>query len=126
MHHTEEAKKRISDAMKGENNPNYGGKSVTEHQRECARQQHLGTKQTDETKLKISNSLKALDRHMTDEEKERLKQFTQRPVEREDGVVFESVTAAASSIGHHVTAIINAIRRHNRSGGYYWKYVDKA
>ena len=61
---------------------------------------------------------------MSDEEKERLKKYTQRAVQREDGVIFESVRAAAKSINRTDTAIINAIRRNHKSGGYYWKYVE--
>lgn len=125
MHHTEEWKKHLSDVMKGENNPNYGGKTVTDYQRERARQTHLGMKFTDETLQKMSASQKARNRHMTDEEKEFLKQFTQQPVQRDDGVIFPSVRAAAASIGRTDTAIINAMKRNHRSGGYYWKRVDK-
>lgn len=125
MRHTEEFKKNLAESMKGENNPNYGGKAVTEYQRECARKQHLGKKASDETKKKLSIAQKSRNRHMTDEEKERLKQYTQQPVQRDDGVIFPSVRAAAASIGRTDTAIINAMKRNNRSGGYYWKRVEK-
>ena len=63
---------------------------------------------------------------MTDEEKERLRQYTQQPVQRDDGVIFPSVREAAKSIGKTDTAILNAMKRNHRSGGYYWKRIDKS
>lgn len=112
--------------MKGENNPNYGGKAVTDYQRERARQTHLGMKHTAEALRKMSAAQKARNRHMTDEEKERLRQYNQQPIQRDDGVIFPSITDAAKSIGRTDTAIINAMKRNLRSGGYYWKRIDKS
>ena len=66
LKHTKETKKLFSKQRKGKNNPNYGGKSITEHQRrvlsECGKKRvgkkntFYNHKHTNKTKNKISIS----------------------------------------------------------------------
>lgn len=52
---SEEARKKQSEAMKGENNPNYG-KPLSEQHRQRLREFHTGRKLSNETKRKISEN----------------------------------------------------------------------
>ena len=121
---SEEEIKRRSDFWKGENNPNYHGKMWTPEYKEHMRQINTGKKHTEEHKRKITESLLARHYRMSEENKNKLSERSKRPVVRDDGVVFESIKDASESIGRCDSAIINAIKRGQRSGGYYWKYAE--
>lgn len=122
FHHSEESKRKISEKMKGANNPNYGI-TISDECRARLLSYNLGKRHTEEHKKKISESLRG--RHYsTDKQKQAARQAHIHPVEREDGKIFESVEEAAISVGVTYSAISNAIRRNQRSGGYHWKYVD--
>ena len=123
FHHTPEECQRISERMRGENNPNFG-KPLPEWQKELLRSINLGSKHTEEHKRKITESLLARHYHMSDDNKLKLFDSHRKEVIRDDGVVFKSVIAAAESIGRCGSAITNAIKRGQRSGGYYWKYAE--
>ena len=56
-HHTEETKRKISEAKKGENNPNYG-KHLSEETKIKISKTNRGKKLSDEHKIKISKSQK--------------------------------------------------------------------
>ena len=123
FHHSEETKKKIAEAMSGEKNPNYKKPLSPEH-KELQLSRNLGSKHSEEHKRKIGESLKNLHRHQTEKQKQAASKAASHPVEREDGIVFGSVKEAAASIGTTYSAISNAIRRKQRSGGYLWKYVE--
>ena len=120
---SEDERQRRSDFWKGENNPNYKGKMWTPEYREYQRRINTGKKLTEEHKKKISEGCKGKIHH-DDEFKRRLSERTSKPVVRDDGLVFSSVTKAAESIGVNSTAITNAIKRGQRSGKHYWKYAE--
>lgn len=122
FHHTEETKKRISEVLSGPNNHNYG-KPMSEERKQLLRSINLGSKHTEEHKRKIGDSLRGR-KHVSEEGKRHISEVSSKPVVREDGVFFRSVTAAAESIGRCGSAITNAIKRGQRSGGYYWKYAE--
>lgn len=116
-------RKRRSEMWLGEKNPNYNGKLVTQEWKEKMRQINLGSKHSEAHKKKIGDSLRG--RHYHDDEfRKRLSERNSHAVEREDGIVFSTVTEAANSIGVSYASISNAIKRGNRSGGYRWKYVE--
>lgn len=115
--------KRRSEYWKGENNPNYKGKMWTPEYTEHMRQINLGKKHTEEHKRKISEGCKGKIHH-DDEFKRRLSERNKRPVIRDDGIYFATVDEAAASVGVTPSAISNALRRGNKSGGYYWKHAE--
>lgn len=122
FHHSQETKRILSEKFSGPNNPNYG-KPLSEKQLEILLRANLGSKHTEEHKRKIGDSLRG--RHYsTDKQKKAARDNSRRPVERDDGVVFETIKEAAMSVGVCGSAITNSIKRHQRSGKHYWKYVD--
>ena len=120
---SDEEIERRSKAWIGENNPNYHGKMLTEEFKEKLRQINLGSKHTEEHKRKISESCKGKTHH-DDGFKQRLAERNKRPVIREDGIWFPTVDEAAESVGVSPSAISKAMKRGNRSGGYYWKHAE--
>ena len=123
LHHTEESRRKISEGLRGEKNPNFGGKSCSPEWREKQRQANLGKHHSEEHKKHISEGLRGKIHH-TEEYKQEMSRLHSHAVERDDGVVFDSVKKAAESMGVTYTAISNAIRRNQRCGGYHWKYVE--
>lgn len=123
-HFSEEAKKKISERFSGENNPNYGGKCVTPEWREYMREVNLGKKLSDEHKKKIGDSLRGK-KHHTEEHKRELSEKLCKKVRRDDGVIFNSFSEAAASIGVQQSAISNSIKRKGKSGGHTWTIVDE-
>lgn len=121
---SEDELKRRSEFWKGENNPNYQGKMWTPEYREHMREVNSGKTLTEEHKRKITESLLARHYHMSEDNKAKLFESHRKEVIRDDGIVFKSVNAAAESIGRCGSAITNAIKRGQRSGGYYWKYAE--
>lgn len=122
FHHTPEECQRISERMRGENNPNFG-KPLPEWQKELLRSINLGSKHTEEHKRKIGDSLRGR-KHVSEEGKRHIAETHSKSVIRDDGIVFCSIREAAKSIGRCDSAIINAIKRGQRSGKYYWKYAE--
>ena len=119
---TEDSRRRWREKMTGPNNPNFG-KPMSEEQKEKLRQINLGKKLTEEHKQKISESCKGKIHH-DDAFKQRLAERNKRPVIRDDGIYFATVDEAAASVGVTPSAISNAMRRGQRSGGYYWKHAE--
>jgi group I intron endonuclease len=120
--HTEEWKEELREKMSGSNNPNYG-KPMSEEQKEKLRQINLGKKLTEEHKRKISDGCKGKIHHDEDFKK-RLAERNKHSVIRDDGMYFDTVDEAAAYVGVTPSAISNAMRRGNRSGGYYWKLAE--
>ena len=119
---TEESRRRQREKNSGPNNPNYGKPMPPEHKARLLAI-HLGSKHSEEHKRKISESCKGKIHH--DEGfKQRLSERNKRPVIRDDGIYFATVDEAAASVGVSPSAISNAMRRGNRSGGYYWKHAE--
>ena len=93
----------------------------------------IGTKLSNETKLKISNSHKG--KVFTEEHKGKLSEKAKRPryttrkpvlqLDNFGNIVkeFDSVTSATVilKLKHH-TSINNALKNGKRAGGYFWKY----
>lgn len=78
-HHTEESKKKISEARKGSNNPMYGkpgtmlGKHLSEEARKKISVGHKGKKRSEEAKKKISEANKRRKgKHLSEEHKRKL------------------------------------------------------
>ena len=61
-HHTEETKEKISEKLKGENNPMYGKQLSEEHKQKLS-ESHKGKHPSDETRIKMSNSEKGNSSH---------------------------------------------------------------
>ena len=120
---SEEELQRRSESWMGENNPNYHGKMWTPEFKEYVRQCNLGKKLTEEHKKKISDGCRGKIHHDM-EFRNRLSERNKHAVVREDGVIFNTVNDAAASVGVNPSAISNAMRRGNRSGGYYWKLAE--
>lgn len=102
-HHSEETKRKMSEHMMGEKNPNYGGKAITPEMVEKIRE--LGKRpKSKETRNKMSAAAK---KH--------------RVVCVETGEVFESMKAAASAKGIGYTTVTCAVYDpHRRAGGFHW------
>lgn len=121
-HHTEETKERLRIASSGERNANYG-KPMSPERKALLYQINKGSKHSEEHKKKIGDSLRGQHYH-SEEFKRKVSEKHRVPVMRDDGVIFDSFKEAAASVGVKQPAISNAIRRGNKSGGYYWSYVE--
>lgn len=101
---SEEAKRRLSEANRGANNPHYGRPRPAE------------------TKAKISAAKKGVPRS------EETKQKLRKPVVRlEDGAVFTSLADAKLRTGvsdAHISSCCHGYRK--TAGGYHWRYADEA
>ena len=124
FHHSEETKQKLREKNSGMNNPNYG-KKMPEEWIEHLREIRKNFRHTEETKRRISESLLNGHYHQSEKQKQIVRERSSHPVRRDDGVIFLTVKEAAASIGVKYSAISNSIRRKQRSGGYYWEYVDK-
>lgn len=122
-HHLEETKEMIRNALLGSKNHNFG-KKMSEEQKEKISKTKTGSKLSEEHKKKIGDSLRGQKYH-DDEFKRKLAERNAVAVMRSDGVIFNSVTEAAQSVGLKQPAISNAIHRGSKSGGYTWSYVKK-
>lgn len=121
--HTEETKRRISEKMSGDNNPNYMGVNNTPEQMKQLRLANLGSHHSEEHKRKIGEALRGQHYH-SDEFKQQLSQRSSKPIMQDDGTIFPSVASAAQFYGVNHSAIIQSMKRHTKSCGHYWKYVE--
>lgn len=63
--------------------------------------------------------------HQSSEKQRRsVTERNKRSVRRDDGKVYEFINDAAEEIGVCGSAIANAIKHGQRSGGYRWEYVE--
>jgi len=147
---SDEARKRMSENMKGEKNPCYG-KIYTDEERARISEQtrgernpNYGRKHTEEEKLKMS--LCNIGRPLSEEHKQKLSvalkgRSTGRPrpdgsgrkAKRvlcvETGEIFDSIADAARSKGLYEikTCISNVCKGKAKScGGYHWEYYESS
>ena len=108
--HTEESKRKMSEAQKGEKSHMYG-----KHPSE-------------ETKRKMSEAQKGENhpfygKHHTEESKRKMSEARKKPVRCiETGIIYESIKEAKEKTG---IGGVNAVCKGNRktAGGYHWEYV---
>ena len=121
--HTEESKRKIGNAISGANNPNYGGKCCTDEWREKQRRSHTGKKLSEENKRKIGDGVRGKIVH-TEEFKKELSERSRKAIMRDDGEKYSSFTEAARANGVSQSALSHAIKRNQKSAGYYWSYTE--
>ena len=130
--HSEETKRKISEAQRGEKNHMWGkhhvnyGKKMSAEFCEKNRLAHLGQKahnkgvpMSEEQKAKLRGIPK------TEEHKRKLSEAKSIPVKCvETGKVFKSGKAAAEWLGINRGCIANAIKDKHRAGGYHWEIAN--
>lgn len=104
--HTEEFKKRASERMKGDRNPNAHGKALTKERIEQFRE-YAKKPKTDEQKRKMSLSARKV-----------------KVVCVETGKEFCSMKEAAKEMGAKYTSLSCAVYRGTRCAGYHWKVKE--
>lgn len=131
-HHSDETKRRISEAKKGkhvgENNPNYGKKHSEEIRKKISEQLKS---------FYAENGHSSLGKHHSEETKQKIRDFhkgrwvggksprAKKVLCVETGEVFNSLVEAAESINRKVSSLHSAVSgRSNRCGGYHWQYID--
>ena len=121
---SEEARKKIGEALIGEKNHNYGKRPSEETRRKIS-ESLKGRIITDEIRLKISKSLRG--RHKSDETRKKIGEAnSKRVVCIETGVIFNSIKEAAANMGRRRSDISRCCRGILKtSGGYHWKYVEE-
>ena len=93
---SDEHRRRMREAMSGENNPNFG-KSTPE-----------------ETRMKISNTMRGKCGHL------------RKPVVCvETGAVYESISAAAKAVGRTFSSLSEARKKGMTCGGFHWKFHEE-
>ncbi len=145
-----EGRKRLSERMKGKNNPCYG-KIYTEEERARISEQNrgernhnYGRKHTDEERKKISQAITG--RHLSEEHKRKISEYNKgryvgrprpdgsgRPVKKvlcvETGEIFDSIADAARAKGlYNIKTCISRVCKGLASvcGGYHWEYVQSS
>ena len=133
-HHSEETKRKISEAKKGkllgENNPNYGKKHTKEVREKISERvkmvfaergcPNLGRRQSEETKQKLREFHKG---KWVGGKSPRAKKV----LCVETNEVFNSLVEASEFIGRKVSSLHSAVSGRSKTcGGYRWKYVDNS
>ena len=103
---SEETRRKLSEANKGERNPNYG--------------KHL----TEETRRKISEAKKGKHRTLTEETRRKLSEAHNKKVECiETNKIYSSLAEAATKTNtRHISEVCNGRRK--TAGGYHWRYIE--
>ena len=147
---SEEGRKRLSEKMKGENNPCFGKiYTLEERQRLSERSRgennpNYGRKHTEEERRKISEAITG--RHLSEEHKQKISaynkgRFLGRPRPDgggrapkkvlcvETGEIFNSVADAARAKGlYNIKTRISRVCKGNANvcGGYHWQYYESS
>lgn len=121
-HHTEETRRKMSEARRGENSHFYGkapgvkGKHLSESTKQKLREAHRGKKLSEEHRQKLSDAKKGKPAH------------NRKPVLCvETGTQYPSVAAAADAIGISFGCIAHVCRgdgRQKTAGGFHWQYIS--
>ena len=130
-HHTEEVRKKIAQAMTGENNPNYG-KNFSEEQKQKMSQAHKGKKHTEEARKKISQANKG--KTLSEETRKKISQannYRKTPVvaiQKDTGRVrmFLSQHECSRVLGADQGHINKCLKgRQKTHKGYAFKYIEQ-
>lgn len=129
--HSEETKRKISEAQKGSKNHMYGkhswayGKKQTDEQREKNRIGHLGQKSYWKGKHLPEEAIAKMRKPKTEEHRKKLSQIKSIPVVCvETGEVFASGKAAGEAKGISRGSIAYAVKGERKTaGGFHWKYA---
>lgn len=109
------------------------GRVMSEAEREYRRQLKLGTKASEETRRKMSEVRKGKKQNMTPKKIAACKKSAEAMSASrrkkvccvENGQVFESITAAAKSVGVAETTLGACLNgRQKTAGGRHWKYIE--
>lgn len=144
--HSNEARRKMSEAKKGTNHPNYGKHLSSETRRKIS-EAHKGTHHSaesrrkiseaaeghtvsSETRRKISKALRGANnpnfgKHHSAETRRKMSEAKcKKVVCVETGEVYRSLSAASKAAGVSLNAISNALRGESKtSGGYHWTYA---
>ena len=144
--HSNEARRKMSEAKKGTNHPNYGKHLSAETRRKIS-EAHKGTHHSAESRRKISEAVeghtvssetrrkisKALrgaknpnfGKHHSAETRRKMSEAKcKKVVCVETGEVYRSLYEASKAAGVSLNAISNALRGESKtSGGYHWTYA---
>lgn len=131
--HSEETKKKISEAQLGEKNHMYGkhswcyGKKMSAETIEKNRLGHLGKPSPNKGKRMTEKQKEKMHKPKTEDHKRKLSEARSRPVMCvETGEVFRNGIDAGHSCGVARGSISNAARgKTNTAGGYHWQYVNE-
>ena len=130
--HSEETKRKISEAKKGtltgKNNPNYGKKHSNEIRKKIGERLKL---------FYAENGHSSLGKHHSEETKQKIRDFhkgrwvggksprAKKVICVETGKVFDSLIEASDFIGRKVSSLHSAVSGRSKTcGGYHWKYID--
>ena len=123
-HHTEDAKRRMSESTKGEKHPNYGKRGKDSYM--------YGRHHTDETRKKMSQAHKG--KILSEECRQKLSQaknYKKTPlvaIQKATGKVkiFESIIECARKLNLNDGNIIGCLKGKRKSiGGYTFKYIEQ-
>lgn len=135
--HTEEAKRKIGEAMKGENHPMYGKHHSEEAKRKLSEankgENHpmYGKHLSEETRKRMSESKKG--KHLSEEHRRKIGEAMKgekNPCSKkvlcvETGVIYGSVREASRELNLHQSGIsLVCIGKYKTTGGYHFKYVE--
>ena len=114
---TEEHRKKISEALSGENNPNFG-KHFTEETRKKMAEAHTGKHFTEEHKNKLSEA-------MTGKHNRPKKPILQFSKDGEFIAEYPSIIEASRQTGCNSGSICSCcMGKYKSAGGYLWRYAS--
>lgn len=122
--HSEESKRKMSEAQKGEKSHLYG-KHRSEETRRKLSEAHKGKQISEETRKKMSEANKG--KRLDEKHRRKLNESRSRKVICvETNIVFPSLRKAAEEMCTYESSISLACRGvRNTAGGYHWKYYEE-
>lgn len=138
VHRSAEARRKMSESMKGANHPNYGKHRSAETRRKLS-ESHKGKHLSHETRRKLSESLKGANnpnygKHLSDETRRKISESLKGNISPcrkqvmniETGEKYASADDAAIAIGRKSADAVARVCRGERktAGGYHWIYTD--
>lgn len=130
--HSEETRRKISEAQRGEKNHNFGkpspmrGVKATPEQIEVNRRVHLGQPSYWKGKHLKPEAIEKLRQPKSEEHKRKLSEAKSRAVVCvETGIVYKSMKSAAEALGINRGSISNVcLGKAKTAGGYHWQFAE--